>query len=56
MKKRGMRLIQMWIPDTRSRAFRRQARLDSLALARSPHQATDQKFVDAVSIWPRNEE
>ena len=52
MKKRGMRLIQMWVPDTRSRTFRRQAHLDSLAIANSPHEKDDQAFVDAISIWP----
>jgi hypothetical protein len=52
MKKKGMRLIQMWVPDTRSAAFRRQAHLDSLAIANSPHEKDDQAFVDSVSIWP----
>jgi hypothetical protein len=51
MKKKGMRLIQMWVPDTRSAAFRRQARRDGLAVANSPHAAADQAFVDAVSAW-----
>ena len=51
MKKKGMRLIQMWIPDARSKAFRRQAHLDSLAIANSPHAKADQDFVDAISAW-----
>jgi len=51
MKKKGMRLIQMWVPDTRSLAFRRQARRDGLAVANSPHAAADQAFVDAISAW-----
>ena len=51
MKKKGMRLIQMWVPDTRSRAFRRQAHRDSLAIANSPHVKEDQDFVDAISAW-----
>lgn len=55
MKKKGMRLIQMWIPDTRSKAFRRQAHLDSLAIANSPYERDDQAFVDAVSVWPDHE-
>jgi hypothetical protein len=51
MKKKGMRLIQMWVPDTRSAAFRRQARRDGLAVANSPHAAADQALVDAISAW-----
>jgi hypothetical protein len=51
MKKKGMRLIQMWVPDTRSAAFRRQARRDGLAVANSAHAAADQAFVDAISAW-----
>lgn len=51
MKKKGMRLFQMWIPDTRSKAFRRQAHLESLAIANSPGEDDDQAFVDAVSVW-----
>lgn len=51
LKKRGMRLLQMWVPDTRSKAFRRQAHMESLAVARSPHAKEDQDFVDAVSVW-----
>jgi hypothetical protein len=51
MKKKGMRLMQMWVPDTRSEAFRRQAHRESLAIANSPHEAEDQAFVDAVSVW-----
>jgi hypothetical protein len=52
MKKKGLRLIQMWVPDTRSRSFRRRAHRDSLAVANSPHARDDQAFVDAISIWP----
>lgn len=55
MKKKGLRLIQLWVPDTRSVAFRRQARRDGLAIANSPHAKTDQKFVDAISAWDADE-
>ena len=46
-----MRLIQMWVPDVRSRAFKRRAHLDSIAVASSPDAKADQDFVDAVSVW-----
>ena len=51
LRKKGMRLIQMWVPDVRSRAFKRRAHLDSLAVANSPQAKADQDFVDAVSVW-----
>ena len=50
-RKQGMRLIQMWVPDVRGKAFRRQAHLDSLAVAKSPRAKADQEFVDAISAW-----
>jgi hypothetical protein len=55
MRRRGMRLIQMWVPDTGARAFRRQAHLDSLAVAGSRHEDEDQAFVDAISAWDAGE-
>jgi hypothetical protein len=51
MKRKGLRLVQMWVPDTRSAAFRRQARRDCVAVAKSAHAAADQEFVDAISAW-----
>jgi hypothetical protein len=51
LRKQGLRPIQIWVPDVRSKAFAREARRQSLAVARSPHAADDQAFVDAISIW-----
>jgi antidote-toxin recognition MazE-like antitoxin len=55
MRKKGMRLVQLWVPDVRSKAFRRQAHLESLAIANSPHVEQDQEFVDAISAWNAEE-
>ena len=52
MRAKGMRLMQMWVPDTSTPDFKRRAHLDSLAIANSPHEAEDQAFIDAISIWP----
>ena len=49
MRARGLRPIQIWVPDTRTEAFRRQAHRQSLAVARSAHADRDQAFIDAVS-------
>jgi hypothetical protein len=47
----GLRPIQIWVPDVRSRAFAAKAHRQSLAVASSRHAAEDQAFVDAVSDW-----
>jgi hypothetical protein len=51
LRKRGFRLVQMWLPDTRSPEFAAQAHKDSLAIARSETEADDQAFVDSISWW-----
>lgn len=51
MRAQGLRLVQMWVIDTRSPEFAAQAHRDSLAIARSPHDAEDQAFIDAVSVF-----
>jgi hypothetical protein len=49
LRKRGLRPIQLWVPDVRTPAFRAAAHLQSLAVAASPHATADQDFIDAVS-------
>jgi Protein of unknown function (DUF3018) len=51
LRKQGLRPVQMWVPDVRSKAFARDAHRQSLAIARSEHAHDDQAFVDAVSVW-----
>jgi hypothetical protein len=52
LRSQGLRPVQIWVPDVRSRAFAREARRQSLAVANSAEEAADQAFVDAVSAWP----
>jgi hypothetical protein len=49
MRARGLRPIQIWVPDTRAAAFRAEAHRQSLAVARSALAGEDQDFIDAVS-------
>jgi hypothetical protein len=49
LRRQGLRPIQIWVPDVRSPAFRREAHRQSLAVARSRRAADDQAFIDAVS-------
>ena len=52
MRAKGMRLVQMWVPDTSSVAFKAEARRQSLAAANSPTEAEDQAFIDSLSeFW-----
>ncbi len=49
MRARGLRPIQIWVPDTRTAAFRIQAHRQSLAVAQSGLAREDQDFIDAIS-------
>jgi hypothetical protein len=49
MRARGLRPIQIWVPDTRTPAFRAEAHRQSLAAARSARTRADQDCIDALS-------
>ncbi len=49
LRRKGLRPIQIWVPDVRSAAFAAEARRQSLAVAESPEDAEDQAFIDAIS-------
>jgi len=49
LRKQGLRPIQIWVPDVRAPAFKRQAHRQSLAVAASRHAHDDQAFIDEVS-------
>jgi Protein of unknown function (DUF3018) len=51
LRSRGLRPIQIWVPDVRSPSFRSEAHRQSLAVAASAHAREDQAFIDAVSDW-----
>jgi Protein of unknown function (DUF3018) len=51
LRQRGLRPIQIWVPDVRSPAFRSEARRQSLAVAASSSERADQAFIDAISEW-----
>lgn len=51
MRARGLRPIQIWVPDVRSSTFRSEARRQARAVAASPKASEDQAFIDAVSDW-----
>jgi antidote-toxin recognition MazE-like antitoxin len=49
LRAQGLRPIQIWVPDTRSRRFAAEASRQSRLVASSPHRAEDQAFIDALS-------
>ena len=52
LRRRGLRPIQIWVPDVRSRSFVREAHRQSLLIATDKFERDEQAFVDAVSDWP----
>jgi DNA-binding LacI/PurR family transcriptional regulator len=49
MRARGLRPVQIWVPDTRTARFAAEAHRQSLAVAESPRAQADQDFIDAIS-------
>ena len=49
LRRQGLRPIQIWVPDVRSRAFEAEAHRQSLAVAKSAHSRDDRAFIDAAS-------
>ena len=45
----GLRPVQIWVPDVRSKDFVRQAHLQSVAVAQSVHAGEDQGFIDVIT-------
>lgn len=49
MRARGLRPVQIWVPDTRTDDFARQAHRQAAAVAASVHAVDDQAFIDTLS-------
>lgn len=49
LRKAGLRPIEIWVPDVRSRAFAAKAHRQSRAVAKSSHAEADQAFIDVIS-------
>jgi hypothetical protein len=52
LRRRGLRPIQIWVPDVLAPAFRREARRQSRIVGSHASEAAEQAFVDAISEWP----
>jgi len=47
----GLRPIQIWVPDVRSKRFTAQAHRQSLAIARSAQEQDDLAFIESLADW-----
>jgi hypothetical protein len=51
MRSQGMRLVQMWLPDQRSPAFRREALRQSRIINASRGEKDAMDFIEAAADW-----
>ncbi|MCB2053415.1 MAG: antitoxin MazE family protein [Geminicoccaceae bacterium] len=49
LRERGLRPIQIWVPDVRAPSFRSAAHRQAAAVAESNSERDDQAFVDTIS-------
>ena len=49
LREEGLRPVQVWVPDTRSREFQAEAHRQSAMVGHSPAAAEDQAFIDGIS-------
>lgn len=49
MRARGLRPVQIWVPDTRTAAFHDEAHRQSLAVAGGTGEGGNQDFIDLIS-------
>ncbi len=49
MRARGLRPVQIWVPDTRTAAFQAEAHRQSRAVADSALAGEDQDFIDSIA-------
>lgn len=52
LRRRGLRPVQIWVPDVRSPAFAREAHRQSALVASASTAQDEQGFIDAISEWP----
>jgi hypothetical protein len=55
MRAKGLRLVQMWLPDTRTPEFAAEAHRQSLLANRSPSAREDQAWADAMVPLPQGQ-
>jgi Protein of unknown function (DUF3018) len=51
LRKQGLRPIQIWVPDVRSKKFAEEAHRQSLVVANSVQEQDDIDFISSISVW-----
>ncbi len=49
MRERGLRPVQVWVPDVRTEAFAAEARRQASLIARADESGDDHDFIEAIS-------
>jgi hypothetical protein len=49
LREQGLRPVQIWVPDVRSKSFKAEAHRQSRATAESAHAREDQEFIYQLS-------
>ena len=49
LRKRGLRPVQIWVPDTRRKGFAEECRRQSRLLRRDPHEADILQWIETAS-------
>ena len=52
-KHAGMRLLRIWVPDTRSKRFAAECRRQCRIVNASPSEAGDLAFIERVADWSK---
>jgi len=55
LRRQGLRPIQIWVPDTRSPAFKAEARRQSRLVAEAADEEEIMDFIERVSAWDDEE-
>jgi hypothetical protein len=53
-RRKGLRLVQMWLPDVNSPAFRKEAARQSRLVAASKGEKDAMDFIAAITDWPKD--
>lgn len=55
LREQGLRLRQLWVPDTTIAGFWEQIEQDCRRLAESTNRADDLAFAEALQFWPEDD-
>jgi hypothetical protein len=56
LRRRGLRPIQIWVPDTRAPGFAAEARRQSRLVAAAPDFDEVMDFLERTAAWPEDED